>query len=107
MKYVVDVVKSLIVNAKTDCEALDYAKNLYLSGEIMFEAEKPQDLNFIARPMAKYRVEITESYGKIITVEAPGETEAIKQVDDMYRNSEIVLDSGNFVDYDIGVLNER
>ncbi|GHV56291.1 hypothetical protein FACS1894216_20040 [Synergistales bacterium] len=96
--------KSVEVNAKTEAEAIDYAKNLYSSGEIAFEAEKPQDLNFVARPIMKYGIEITEAYSKIITVEALSESEAIKQVQDRYKNSEIILDNDNFVDYDIGVF---
>jgi hypothetical protein len=112
MRYMVEIIKRLTtkpveVNAKTETEALDYVKNLYSSGEIAFEAEKPQDVEFVVRPITKYRVEITEAYSRIITVETSSGQDAIDKVNGMYKNSEIVLDSSNFVDYDIGVLEGR
>lgn len=52
----------------------------------------------------KYRVEITETLQRIISIEADSKEEAEQRVILMYRQCEIVLSSSDFVDTDIKVL---
>lgn len=54
-----------------------------------------------------YNVEITEAYARVVTVEAGDEYEALRIAEAKYKNCEIVLDSADFVDYDIGILEGR
>ncbi len=51
-----------------------------------------------------YQVEITETLQRVVEVEAESEQEAIFMVDDQYREEEIVLDSADFMDYEIGIF---
>ena len=51
-----------------------------------------------------YQVEITETFQRIIEVEAESKQDAIFMVDDQYREEEIVLDDADFIDYEIGIF---
>lgn len=57
--------------------------------------------------MNKYSVEITETLQRTVEVEAENATEAYKKVNAMYRDADIVLDSDDFIDFDIDVVNEE
>lgn len=59
------------------------------------------------KTMNKYSVEITETLQKTIEVEAENATEAYKKVNAMYRDEDIVLDSEDFIDFDIDVVAEE
>lgn len=50
-----------------------------------------------------YKIEIQESLSRFVEVEAECEADALSVVNDMYRNEEIVLDSGDFVEAQIVV----
>lgn len=54
--------------------------------------------------MKKYDVEITEILQRIISIEAEDENEAHKKVSAMYKCGEIVLDSDDFIDKEINLL---
>lgn len=56
--------------------------------------------------MNKYSVEITETLQRTVEIEAENATEAYKKVNAMYRDEDIVLDSGDFIDFDIDVVKE-
>ena len=45
--------------------------------------------------MAEFRVCVEETLSRIVEVEAADEREAIRKVEEMYRNEEIVLDAGD------------
>ena len=57
--------------------------------------------------MNKYSVEITETLQRTIEVEAENATQAYQKVNVMYRNEDIVLDSEDFIDFDIDVIAEE
>lgn len=57
--------------------------------------------------MNKYSVEITETLQRTVEIEAENATEAYKKVNAMYRDENIVLDSGDFIDFDIDVVAEE
>ena len=59
--------------------------------------------------MKKFTVEITETLQRQIEVEAEDENEAISKVEEMYRNEEVVLDSGDHIDTEFNLIdkNER
>ncbi|BAG09099.1 hypothetical protein FMG_P0050 (plasmid) [Finegoldia magna ATCC 29328] len=44
----------------------------------------------------KYNVEIVETLRKVVEIEAKTEEEAIRKVEEMYFNEDIVLDSDDF-----------
>ena len=48
----------------------------------------------------KFAVEVTETLARIVRIEAATSDEAIEKVRQLYRNSDIVLDSSDFVDVD-------
>ena len=52
----------------------------------------------------KFEVEIIETSARTIEVEAPSEEEALKIVNEMYKNIEIVIDAEDFVDVEFKVL---
>lgn len=56
--------------------------------------------------MNKYSVEITETLQRTVEVEAENATEAYQKVNEMYCDENIVLDSNDFIDFDIDVVNE-
>ena len=47
--------------------------------------------------MKEFEIEITETLKKTVTVEADSKDEALQMVEDMWKDSDIVLDSDNFV----------
>lgn len=51
--------------------------------------------------MKTFKVEITETLQKVIEIDANDIEDAIDKADELYRGCEIVLDSGDFVDYEI------
>lgn len=55
----------------------------------------------------KYKIEITETLQRIVTVEANSVLEALNKVEEQYDNEEIVLDSNDFVCKDIHLFNEK
>ena len=57
--------------------------------------------------MNKYSVEITETLQRTVEVEAENATEAYKKVNAMYCDEDIVLDSNDFIDFDIDVVAEE
>ena len=57
--------------------------------------------------MNKYSVEITETLQRTVEVEAENATDAYKKVNAMYCDEDIVLDSNDFIDFDIDVVAEE
>lgn len=56
--------------------------------------------------MKKFLVRITETLEKTVEVNAENELDAVNAVTELYRNSEIVLDSSDFIGTDIEVESE-
>ena len=56
-----------------------------------------------ARYMTKYRVEIKETLSRVIETEADSESSAVDIVRRRYRNCDIILDSSDYVETEIGV----
>lgn len=57
--------------------------------------------------MKTYKVEITETLQRIVEVQAENEEEAIKKVNDLYDDCEIVLpDEQTYIDHEIKIYNE-
>lgn len=54
----------------------------------------------------KYNVAIDEVMSRVIEVEAESEEEAYGKAYDMYTDESVVLDSGDFLDFNINVLGE-
>lgn len=54
----------------------------------------------------KYDVAIEEVMSRVIEVEAVSEEEAYGKAYDMYTDESVVLDSGDFLDFNIIVLGE-
>ena len=52
-----------------------------------------------------YKVEIKEILSRVVIVEAENEEDAKRQIENDYRNEDIVLDSGDYEDTQIKVLN--
>ena len=52
-----------------------------------------------------YKVTVTETLQRTITVNAEDELDAVQKVQDMYNNGEIVLDSEDHINTDIDVKN--
>ena len=52
----------------------------------------------------RYQVEVTETFEKIIEVVAYSMEEAIEQVTQRYREGEIILDSSDFIDFNVGMM---
>lgn len=57
--------------------------------------------------MKKFTVEITETLQRQIEVEAEDENEAISKVEEMYRNEEVVLDSGDHIDTEFNLIDKN
>ena len=57
--------------------------------------------------MNKYRFNIEEILNKEVTVEAKSFEEAMKIINKLYRDEEIVLDYDDFVGYTINYINEE
>ena len=56
--------------------------------------------------MKKYKIEITEYLQKRIVVEADTKRDAILKIKEKYNNEEIVLDSSDFIDSKINIVEE-
>tara|TARA_Y100000389_G_scaffold137432_1_gene134996 strand:+ start:2494 stop:2667 length:174 start_codon:yes stop_codon:yes gene_type:complete len=56
--------------------------------------------------MKNFNIEITETLQRQIEVSAKDQDDAIDQVRKMYSNEEIVLDSEDFMDFDIECIKE-
>lgn len=54
--------------------------------------------------MPKFKIEVTETYSRVITVRAETVEDAIEKVSNRYKNSEIEIDSNDFQDYEINAL---
>lgn len=54
----------------------------------------------------KYKIEIKETLSKVVEIEAVDEGEALRKIEEQYRNGEIVLDSGDYVDTEIEVYRD-
>jgi hypothetical protein len=54
--------------------------------------------------MKTFRVEISETSARVISIKAKDADDAWIKARDMYTSEEIVLDSSDFVDYDIAIL---
>ena len=57
--------------------------------------------------MNKYKFNIEEILNKEVTVEAKSFEEAMKIINKLYRDEEIVLDYDDFVGYTINYINEE
>ena len=57
--------------------------------------------------MNKYKFNIEEILNKEVTVEAEDFEEAMKIINNLYRDEESVLDYDDFVGYTINYINER
>lgn len=57
--------------------------------------------------MKKFTVEITETLQRQIEVEAADENEAISKVEEMYRDEEVVLDSGDYIDTEFNIIDKN
>ena len=57
--------------------------------------------------MNKYRFNIEEILNKEVTVEADDFEKAMKIINKLYRDEEIVLDYDDFVGYTINYINEE
>ncbi|MEI3367871.1 MAG: DpnD/PcfM family protein [Clostridium sp.] len=57
--------------------------------------------------MNKYRFNIEEILNKEVTVEAEDFDQAMKIINKLYRDEEIVLDYDDFVGYTINYINEE
>lgn len=54
--------------------------------------------------MKEYKVMVTETLRKVVTIEAESAQSAREIVDNMYNNEEIVLSADDFDDYSIETL---
>ena len=57
--------------------------------------------------MNKYKFNIEEILNKEVTVEAEDFEEAMKLINNLYRDEEIILDYDDFVGYTINYINEE
>lgn len=55
----------------------------------------------------KFTVEITETLQRQIEVEASDRDEAISKVEEMYRDEEVVLDSGDYIDTEFNIIDKN
>jgi hypothetical protein len=53
----------------------------------------------------KFKVEIQEFLSDIIEVEADSEDDALAMVQEAYKNENIILDAGHFVDVEFSIYN--
>lgn len=54
----------------------------------------------------KYKIEIKEILSKIVEIEAIDKNEALRKIEEQYRNGVIVLDSGDYIDTEIKIYND-
>lgn len=57
--------------------------------------------------MAKFKVEITEILQRQLEVEVPSKEDALRQIEQMYKEQEIILDSSDYKDCSIKLLNKE
>lgn len=57
--------------------------------------------------MKKYTIEITETLQKQIVIKAHSKEEAIQKIKEQYRNTDIVLDSEDYIDTQIQCVHEE
>ena len=57
--------------------------------------------------MPKFEVLIMETLEDIVTVEAENENEALRQVEDAWKNGEYILDSKNFTGVEFKLWNDE
>ena len=57
--------------------------------------------------MKKFKIEITEILSKTFDIEANSEEEALEKVEILYKQEKIILDSNNFVDKEIKMVNNE
>ena len=51
--------------------------------------------------MKTYKIEITETLSRIVEIDASSKDEAYQKISKMYKEGEIVLDSSDYIDYEI------
>ena len=56
--------------------------------------------------MATFLVEVHETASRVVEVDADDMNDALDKVNTMYREEEIVLDAGDFNDYEINVIEQ-
>lgn len=54
--------------------------------------------------MKKFKVEITETLQKTITIIAENEEAAIEEAKSLYHDEEIVLDDSNYIDTEYNII---
>lgn len=54
--------------------------------------------------MKEFKVEITETLQKTITIIASSESAAIEEAKSLYRDEEIVLDDSNYIDTEYKIV---
>jgi hypothetical protein len=54
--------------------------------------------------MKTFNIEITETLSRVVTIDAVDIEEALELVIDQYNAGDIVLDSGDFINYEIQEL---
>jgi hypothetical protein len=54
--------------------------------------------------MKTYQVEVLENLVRIIDIEADNSSDALKKVEEMYKNGEIILDSDDYVSTEINII---
>lgn len=57
--------------------------------------------------MKKYTIEITETLQKQIVIKAHSKEEAIKKIKEHYYNSDIILDSNDYIDTQFQYIQEE
>ncbi len=57
--------------------------------------------------MKEFKVEITETLSKIITIKANTLEEALESVTKMYEQEKIILDSDNFIEKEIKLVEDE
>ena len=54
-----------------------------------------------------YKIEIKETLSRIIDIEADNEEGAIRKAKEQYRNQNVILDSGDYIETKINVYNQK
>lgn len=54
--------------------------------------------------MQKFNVEVLETSARVMEIEAVSEEEAIKLVEDLYKDGVVVLDENDFQDVKVSVI---
>lgn len=56
--------------------------------------------------MKTYKVKVSETLSRLIEVVAHTEAEALQNIENRYRNEEIILDSDDFKGYSVEIMSE-